>query len=351
MAAAPSPPHRSRHPELRHSVTRDCRVLSPRPTSLSASAAPPAASPRSAGLLWRSPHEQRFGPSARTHPPVGRPRPPPSSPRGEALKSPRGGTACVTDRGCERQCGPPRLPPRPAPLRILFSPYALGNAYGEKRDRGGGHRCYSRSIRDTHAAPRKTTRRSPVLSPPPPTTTTPRCHLAASPMSRRTQQIPPLPPCRDSAPGTCRAACPPRPRPAVSYRGCGERDARFSLPGEALRCRRSPGARGLRGCGAGGAAGRGRQEPGWHRDGAGMEGASLPPSSPSAPPHPPAACVYLKFEFYLRNMSWNADMEGGRARTRPALRGDSADTPHAQPASPPRTHRARTPRPPPRSRR
>ncbi|XP_041333382.1 translation initiation factor IF-2-like [Pyrgilauda ruficollis] len=43
MAEPPSPPHRSRHPELRHSAARGCQVFSPHPTSLSAPAAPPAA--------------------------------------------------------------------------------------------------------------------------------------------------------------------------------------------------------------------------------------------------------------------------------------------------------------------
>ncbi|XP_041576920.2 uncharacterized protein [Taeniopygia guttata] len=227
MAAPPSPPHRSRHPELRHSATRGCRLSSPHPTSLSAPAAPPAATPRSAGPLWRSPHDQRFGPSPCTHPPVGRPRPPPSSPRLKRLNIPAAAPPVPRTGAANGSAALPASPPRPAPLRILFSPYALGNAYGEKRDRGG-HRCYSRSNRDTHATRRKTTRRSPVLSPPPP-------HHSALSLGCfphvATHTPPPQPRHVATAPRAPAAPRPPRPRPAVSYRGCGERDARFSLPG------------------------------------------------------------------------------------------------------------------------
>nr|XP_041576920.1 formin-like protein 3 [Taeniopygia guttata] len=207
MAAPPSPPHRSRHPELRHSATRGCRLSSPHPTSLSAPAAPPAATPRSAGPLWRSPHDQRFGPSPCTHPPVGRPRPPPSSPRLKRLNIPAAAPPVPRTGAANGSAALPASPPRPAPLRILFSPYALGNAYGEKRDRGGTAVIPALiGIPTQHGGKQRGA--APFFLPPP--TTTPRCHLAASPMSRRTHP-PPTPPCRDSAPRTCRAAPPPPP--------------------------------------------------------------------------------------------------------------------------------------------
>ncbi|XP_064277749.1 uncharacterized protein LOC135301516 [Passer domesticus] len=206
MAAPPSPPHRSRRPELRHSATRGCQVLSPHPASLSDPAAPPAASARSAGPLWRSPHDQRFGPSPCTHPPVGRPRPPPSSPRLKRLNIPAAAPPVSRTGAANGSAALPASPPpaRPAP-HLVFS-IRTWKCVWRKAGPGGGRRCYPRSNRDTHATPRKTTRRSPVLSPPPPLrAVTWLCfpHVAT--------HTPPPPPCRDSAPRTCRAASPPPP--------------------------------------------------------------------------------------------------------------------------------------------
>lgn len=284
MAAPPSPPHRSRHPELRHSVTRGCQVLSPHPTSLSAPAAPPAPSPRSAGPLRRSPHDQRFGPSPCTHPPVGRPRPPPSLPPLKRLNIPaaappvsRTGTA---NASAALPASPPTPPPGPPRSASCFLHTHLEMRM-EKSGIGGGqgHRCYARSNRDTHATPRKTTRRSPVLSPPHhsalslgcfshvATHTHPPRHVATAPRAPAAPRPPPPPPTHRVLPGVR-----------------GQRRSVLLPRGKQRDAGAPPGARGLRGCGAGGAAGRGRQEPGWNRDGVGMERASLPPSSPSAPP-------------------------------------------------------------------
>ncbi|XP_039560295.1 wiskott-Aldrich syndrome protein homolog 1-like isoform X3 [Passer montanus] len=225
MAAPPSPPHRSRRPELRHSATRACQVLSPHPASLSDPAAPPAASARSAGPLWRSPHDQRFGPSPCTHPPVGRPRPPPSSPRLKRLNIPAAAPPVSRTGAANGSAALPASPPRPAPLRILFSPYALGNAYGEKRDRAGGAAVIPALIGIPTQHRGKQRGAAPFFLPP-------HHHSAlslgcASPMSRRTH-----PPRHvATAPRAPAAPRPPRPRPAASYRGCGESDVPFSLPG------------------------------------------------------------------------------------------------------------------------
>ncbi|XP_053834303.1 uncharacterized protein LOC128807759 [Vidua macroura] len=211
MAAPPSPPQRSRHPELRHSATRGCQVSSPHATSLSAPAAPPAATRRSAGPLWRSPHEQRFGPSPCTHPPVGRPRPPPSSPRFKRLNIPAAAPPVSRTGAANGSAAlPASPPPRPAPLRILFSPYALGNAYGEKRARGGGGGGTAVipaliGIPKEHRGKQRGA--APFFLPP----TTPRCHLAASPMSRCTHTPPPHPAMSRQRPAHLPRRVPPPP--------------------------------------------------------------------------------------------------------------------------------------------
>ncbi|XP_051651226.1 serine/arginine repetitive matrix protein 1-like [Manacus candei] len=176
MVAPPAPPRR---PELRHSPAQ---APSPLPAS-------PSLPPRARGVrdpLRRSPRGHRFAPALSPHAPTcGCLRPLPSSPPGsEALNIPAAAPPVSRSGAASSSAALPAFSPpppaRPAPLRILFSPYALGNAYGEKGG-SGGDRCYSRSIRDTHVPTRKNNAAQPRPSPPPP----PRCHLAASPMSRR----------------------------------------------------------------------------------------------------------------------------------------------------------------------
>ncbi|XP_064512648.1 basic proline-rich protein-like [Pseudopipra pipra] len=341
MAAPPAPPRR---PELRHSPAQ---APSPLPAS-------PSLPPRARGVrdpLRRSPRGHRFAPALSPHAPTcGCLRPLPSSPPGsEALNIPAAAPPVSRSGAASSSAALPAFsPPRPPRSASCFLHTHLEMRMEKKGDRGViaaipapfGIPTYQRG---------RTTRRSPVLTPPPP----PRAVTWLLPPCRDARTPPPHQPCRDSAPRTCRV-----PRPAVSYRGCGQRGARLSLdspcPREAARCRRCPrcaGAPRVRSGGSGGegAAGAG-MELGWRRDG----GANLPPPQAPRPPFspppsgpPPAACVYLKFEFYLRNMSWNADMEGGRARTRPALRGDTAGTPRTHPpsASPPRTPRPAPPAP------
>ncbi|KAL2308886.1 hypothetical protein Nmel_005057 [Mimus melanotis] len=139
MAARQSPPHRLRHPELRHSPTRDCQVLSPHPTSLSAPAAPPAASPRSAGPLWRSPHEQRFGPSPRTHPPVGRPRGRlHHRPAGKCLNIPAAAPPVSRTGAANGSAALPASPPGPPRSASCFLHTHLEM---ERNNRSGRHRA------------------------------------------------------------------------------------------------------------------------------------------------------------------------------------------------------------------
>lgn len=176
-------------------------------------------------------------------------------------------------------------PPRPAPLRILFSPYALGNAYGEKRDRGGGGTAVIPALFGIPTQHRRKQRGAapfflPPLPPPPLRAVTwllPPCRDAhsKSPPSRHVATVPRAP----AAPRPPLAPDPPCPTGAA---GKGT----LASPSRGKHC--DAGAPQVRGGSAGAERGEQRGGGGRSRDGTGMErGWSEPPSPPVPRPPPP----------------------------------------------------------------